>query len=90
MASAAQGRLPSRRLASPAIREIIGRRVAELSGVAMAMGGIAWLVALAAYNPRDPSLNTATSQHATNLAGPVGSVLADFFLQGFGCCQVWR
>jgi len=84
MASAAERRLPSRRLASPAIREIVGRRMAELSGVAMAMGGIALLVALATYNPRDPSLNTATSQHATNLAGPVGSVLADFFLQGFG------
>jgi S-DNA-T family DNA segregation ATPase FtsK/SpoIIIE len=88
MASAAQGRLPPRRLASPAIREIIGRRMAELSGVAMAMGGIALLVALTTYNPRDPSLNTATSQHATNLAGPAGSILADFLLQGFGLAGV--
>ena len=89
MASAAQGRLsparaPSRRLASPAIRELVGRRVAELSGLALAVGGIALLVALATYNPRDPSLNTATSQHATNLAGPLGSIFADFLLQGFG------
>ena len=89
MASAAQGRLlsgraPSRRLASPAIQAIVGRRVAELSGFALALAGIALLVALATYNPRDPSLNTATSQHATNLGGPVGSVLADFCLQGFG------
>jgi S-DNA-T family DNA segregation ATPase FtsK/SpoIIIE len=78
------GRLPARRLASPAIRELVGRRMAELSGLAMAAAGIAQLVALATYNPRDPSLNTATSQHATNLAGPAGSVLADFLLQGFG------
>jgi S-DNA-T family DNA segregation ATPase FtsK/SpoIIIE len=93
MASVAQGRLqpdrvPSgranRRLASPAIREIVGRRLAELSGLAMAVGGITLIVALATYNPRDPSLNTATSQHATNLVGPAGSVLADFLLQGFG------
>ena len=89
MASAAQGRLsparaPSRRLASPAIRELVGRRVAELSGLALAVGGIVLLVALATYNPRDPSLNTATSQHATNLAGPLGSIFADFLLQGFG------
>jgi S-DNA-T family DNA segregation ATPase FtsK/SpoIIIE len=84
MASLAQGRPPSRSLASPAIRELVGRRMAELSGVGLAMGGIALLVALATYNPRDPSLNTATSQHATNLAGPVGSIVADFLLQGFG------
>ncbi len=84
MASVAQGRPPSRTLASPAIRELVGRRMAELSGVGMAMGGIALLVALATYNPRDPSFNTATSQHATNLAGPVGSIVADFLLQGFG------
>ena len=99
MASVAQGRMPagqaqagrgqpdrepSRRLASPAIREIIGRRLAELSGLAIAVGAATLIVALATYNPRDPSLNTATSQHATNLVGPIGSVLADFLLQGFG------
>jgi S-DNA-T family DNA segregation ATPase FtsK/SpoIIIE len=75
-------------LASSAIRSIIGRRVAELAGLALAVGGIGTLLALATYNPRDPSLNTATSQHATNLAGPVGSVLADFLLQGFGAAGI--
>jgi S-DNA-T family DNA segregation ATPase FtsK/SpoIIIE len=88
MASAAQGRLPSRSLASPAIRELVGRRIAELSGLGLAMGGIALLVALATYNPRDPSLNTATSQHATNLAGPGGAMVADFMLQGFGLAAI--
>jgi S-DNA-T family DNA segregation ATPase FtsK/SpoIIIE len=42
------------------------------------------LVALVCYDPRDPSLNTATSRHTANLAGPVGAVLADLLLQGFG------
>ena len=94
MASATQGRLqssrvaprggPSRRLASPAIREIVGRRLAELSGLGLAVCAITLMVALATYNPRDPSLNTATSQHATNMVGPAGSVFADFLLQGFG------
>ena len=74
----------AQRLASPAIRALIGRRLAEITGVALAMAGIGVCVALATYNPRDPSLNTATSQHATNLAGPLGSVVADFLLQGFG------
>jgi S-DNA-T family DNA segregation ATPase FtsK/SpoIIIE len=72
-------------LASPALRAIVGRRLAEISGLAMAMAGIFVFVTLITYNPRDPSLNTATSQHATNLGGPVGSVIADFLLQGFGC-----
>ena len=73
------------RFASPAIRAVMGRRLAEISGLAMAMGGIFIFVTLVTYNPRDPSLNTATSQHATNLGGPAGSILADFLLQGFGC-----
>ncbi len=75
---------PPRRLVSPAIRQLVGRRMAELSALGMAMTAIAVLVALATYNPRDPSLNTATSQAATNLAGPPGAYLADALLQGFG------
>jgi S-DNA-T family DNA segregation ATPase FtsK/SpoIIIE len=77
-----------RSLASPAIRTLISRRLAEIAGLGLAVAGIGMLLALATYNPRDPSLNTATSQHATNLAGPVGSVLADFLLQGFGVAGV--
>ncbi len=88
MASVSQGRMPPRNLASPAIRELVGRRLAELYGLGLAMGGIALLVALATYNPGDPSLNTATSARATNLAGPVGAIVADFFLQGVGAAGV--
>jgi DNA segregation ATPase FtsK/SpoIIIE, S-DNA-T family len=75
---------PPSRLASPALRSIIGRRLAELGGFALAALGIAILIAFVTYNPRDPSLNTATSQPTTNMVGPPGSVVADFFLQGFG------
>jgi S-DNA-T family DNA segregation ATPase FtsK/SpoIIIE len=87
-ASRAPAPPPAARFASPAIRALIGRRIAEIAGVALAMAGIGICVALITYNPRDPSLNTATSQHATNLAGPVGSVVADFLLQGFGLAGV--
>ena len=74
----------TRRLVSPTIRALVHQRSAELIGLALGLFGLALLVALACYDPRDPSLNTATSRHATNLAGPVGAVLADLLLQGFG------
>jgi S-DNA-T family DNA segregation ATPase FtsK/SpoIIIE len=60
------------------------RRTAELVGIALSLAGLAVLVALVCYDPRDPSLNTATTRHAGNLAGPGGAVLADLLLQGFG------
>ena len=82
------GHCPSRRgdarLASPTIKALISQRSAELIGLALGLLGLALLVALACYDPRDPSLNTATSRHTSNLAGPVGAVLADLLLQGFG------
>ena len=74
----------TRRLASPTIRALINQRSAELLGLLLGLLGLALLVALVCYDARDPSLNTATSRHTTNLAGPVGAVLADLLLQGFG------
>ena len=81
---AASRSLEPRRLASPALRTMMQRRLGELGGLALSLLGIALLVALASYDPRDPSLNTATARHASNLAGPAGAVLADLLLQGFG------
>ncbi len=79
---------PARLLASPAIRTLVTRRLAELGGLVLGVGGVALLVALACYNPLDPSLNTATSRPPTNLAGPVGSMAADLLLQSFGVAAV--
>jgi DNA segregation ATPase FtsK/SpoIIIE, S-DNA-T family len=73
-----------RRFASPEIRSLMRRRAAELGGLTLGLLGLALLVALASYNPSDPSLDTATARSATNLAGPVGAALADLLLQGFG------
>ena len=61
---------PARRLASPTIRALLVRRLAEFGGLALALGAVALLVALASYDPLDPSLNTATTRAPTNLAGP--------------------
>ncbi len=73
-----------RHFVSPAIRDLMRRRAAELGGLTLGLFGLALLLALASYNPSDPSLNTATAQRATNLAGPIGATLADLLLQGFG------
>jgi S-DNA-T family DNA segregation ATPase FtsK/SpoIIIE len=76
--------IEARRIASPAVRALMSRRTAELAALMLGLLGLALLVALASYDPRDPSLNTATDRHASNLAGTLGAVLADLLLQGFG------
>jgi DNA segregation ATPase FtsK/SpoIIIE, S-DNA-T family len=81
---AARSTAEARRIASPALRTLMSRRTAELSALALGVLGLALLVALASYNPRDPSLNTATDRTPSNLAGTVGAGLADVLLQGFG------
>ncbi len=84
--SAPAGRIPTggNRFASPAIRALMRRRTAELSGLAFGIAGVALLVALASYDPRDPSFDTASDVRAHNLAGPLGAALSDLMLQGFG------
>ncbi len=80
MASIAQGR----RFASSEVRNIVLARLGQLGGIAFAIGALLLLVALASYNPHDPSLNTATSRLPTNLAGVPGAAVADVLLQCFG------
>ena len=77
-----------RRFASQEVRDVISARLGQLGGIALALAALALLVALASYNPHDPSLNTATSQRATNLAGLPGAMAADALLQYFGAAAV--
>src|SRR5690349_10136010 len=84
MAVAARTAVPSGRFVSPAIRSLAHRRTAELCGLGLGLLGLALLVSLASYDPRDPSLNTASVAQARNLAGPLGAIIADALLQGFG------
>ena len=80
--------LEARSFASPALKALIGHRSAEVGGIFLAMAGLALLLALVSYNALDPSLNTATTRHAANLAGQGGAILADLLLQGFGLAGV--
>jgi S-DNA-T family DNA segregation ATPase FtsK/SpoIIIE len=71
-------------LASPALIALLRQRMAWLGGWGLGLLGLVLLLALATYDPKDPSFDTATTLHATNLVGPVGAVVADLLLQGFG------
>ena len=74
----------ARLLASPRLRGLIFRRLAELAGLGLALLGLTLLVALVSYAPSDPSLDTATAGAVRNLAGPLGAVIADLLLQSLG------
>ena len=80
--------MDSRRIASPALRTLMGRRFAEFGGLLLGLLGLAVLVAVVSYDPRDPSLDTATSRHVGNTAGPGGAILADILLQSFGVAGI--
>src|ERR1700710_2139531 len=69
-------------------RSGFGNHTAEMIGLALACAGLALLIALASYDPHDPSLNTASSRETRNLVGPLGAVLADLLLQSFGVAAV--
>jgi S-DNA-T family DNA segregation ATPase FtsK/SpoIIIE len=72
------------RFISPALRAQLRQRSGEIGGFLLGALGVALLVALVSYDPRDPSFNTATARGASNLAGPLGAASADALLQGFG------
>ena len=72
------------RLASPAVKAAIRRRLNELGGLLLGFFGLALLLAIGTYNPADPSLSTATSLRPTNLAGPAGAIVADILCQACG------
>ena len=73
-----------RSFVSPALKAAAGRHAAELSGLGFALAGLGLMLALATYDPKDPSLDTASAGATANIAGPVGALLADSLLQGFG------
>jgi S-DNA-T family DNA segregation ATPase FtsK/SpoIIIE len=60
------------------------RRAQEAVGLGLVIASVLLLLALLAYSPDDPSLNTATDGPVRNLLGRPGAYLADLALQGFG------
>ncbi|WP_152417423.1 DNA translocase FtsK [Sandarakinorhabdus sp. AAP62] len=62
---------------------VLGLRVAVriAAGLAVALIGVALVLALLSYSPADPSFNTATARDAGNWMGSVGAHVADLLLQ---------
>ncbi len=71
-----------RRGAAPASG--LRRRVSELVGLGLLFLTVVILLALATYDHRDPSWNTAVDGAARNLLGSFGAKLADGAFQGAG------
>ncbi len=84
MARAAAHRSNRLALLPPEAAQFLRRRLAELGGAVLLLCGLAVLLALASYEPSDPSFNHATSSAARNLAGAAGAYGADLLLQPFG------
>jgi S-DNA-T family DNA segregation ATPase FtsK/SpoIIIE len=63
---------------------MLRRRLAELSGLGLAIFTLALLVSLATWSVQDPSLNHATDARVQNWLGFPGAIAADFLMQLFG------
>ncbi len=71
--------------------ELVGGMRVFARNVLMRAGGLGMVLlaiwtaaALATFSISDPSLNTATAAPPRNAAGPIGALVADLLLQGFG------
>lgn len=60
------------------------RGVANIGGIMLFIAGLALFLALASYDPSDPSLNHASGLPTLNLLGHPGACVADLLLHGFG------
>ena len=66
------------------IGDFMRRRVFELSGLILVALAIGLVLAMASFDPSDPSFNTAGGGKVNNLLGYPGAVAADLALQTFG------
>ena len=67
-----------------ALKAFFRRSAIRFFGLLFVCAGLLLAVALATYNPADPSFNTATGEPATNLIGTVGAIWADLLWQYSG------
>ncbi|MBS0550477.1 MAG: DNA translocase FtsK 4TM domain-containing protein, partial [Proteobacteria bacterium] len=65
-------------------RDFLRRRMMEIVGAVLAVGGVLLLMSVFTFNAADPSLNHATGNAPANLMGLPGAYISDLLLQTFG------
>ncbi|MFZ1990095.1 MAG: DNA translocase FtsK 4TM domain-containing protein, partial [Alphaproteobacteria bacterium] len=71
-----------------AIKRFLMNRALDGAGIALILLALATLLALLSHSPQDPSFTVATSKHASNWLGTIGSYSSDLLLQSFGAAAV--
>src|SRR5262245_24961283 len=69
-------------------REIIRRRLSELTGLALIMLAVLGALALATWSVQDPSLSHATQKPIHNLLGYPGAIFSDLAMQLLGLAAI--
>ncbi|MGC1464221.1 MAG: DNA translocase FtsK [Pseudolabrys sp.] len=69
-------------------RDILRRRVSEVSGLALITLALLGAIALATWSVQDPSLSHATQSPIHNLLGFPGAIFSDLVMQLFGLSAV--
>lgn len=64
--------------------DYLRRRAAEVAGAVVFVAALALFLALASFDPSDPSFNNATLAPPTNLLGQLGATVSDLLLHGLG------
>ncbi len=77
-------RSQEKRLISPAFSTFLQNRIKEIIGIILLICAMVFFLALFSYSPIDNAINVASYGTSKNLIGPIGSYLADGFLQWFG------
>jgi S-DNA-T family DNA segregation ATPase FtsK/SpoIIIE len=69
---------------SDGLRDMVGRRLREIVGLALVVSAMLLGAALASWSVQDPSLSHATVNPVRNLLGLPGAITADLMMQLFG------
>ena len=73
---------------SDGARDFLGRRGAELTGILLLAGSLAFCLALISWSVEDPSLNHATRGIVRNFLGATGAITSDLAMQLLGLASL--
>ncbi len=70
------------------LREMLRRRLAELTGLTLITFALLGAIALATWSVQDPSLSHGTDAPVRNLLGVPGAIFSDLLMQLFGIASI--